>query len=323
MVLICNGPEIVLRCGSCCTEIHHNTSATTLGSLGRPRKPWARELAKTPEKSQVGTIAAQSVWPRLLTRMNQWMSSARIRRVAGEDRAPDQDNPHKLRSAAGSESDFRAICWESRRVLLSAHRASTFLCTSSGFVERSRPWPGRSVALSELIVQRHARGSRPTQRLPLRLTLGPVLRDLVLKVRASLPLALLRSLDGAHALFNDSTLLTVPARHGAPAPRGRRATASRHHGCGKHPCWSLRSCGTAPHWCLLLAMHRCLLDDVGCCCWRPIARSAWARHSRRVRMKPHARCNAHHRRTALRAIPMDMPASRPRPQRCSISLPAF
>jgi hypothetical protein len=90
MVLICNGPEIVLRCGSCCTEIHHNTSATTLGSLGRPRKPWARELAKTPEKSQVGTIAAQSVWPRLLTRMNPWMSSATIRQrrasVAGDAR---------------------------------------------------------------------------------------------------------------------------------------------------------------------------------------------------------------------------------------------
>src|SRR6516225_6788703 len=72
-----------------------NTSATTRASLGRTRKPWAGELAKTPEESQVGTIAAQSVWPRLPTRMNQWMSSARIRRVAGEDRAPDQDNPQK------------------------------------------------------------------------------------------------------------------------------------------------------------------------------------------------------------------------------------
>jgi hypothetical protein len=67
MVLICNGPEIVLRCGTCGAEIKH---------VGYdPGKPWpAAEagrrslglgaLAKTPEERQVGTIAAQSVWPR-------------------------------------------------------------------------------------------------------------------------------------------------------------------------------------------------------------------------------------------------------------------
>ena len=97
MVLICNGPEIVLRCGTCGAEIKH---------VGYdPGKPWPAaealgwELAKPPEESLVGTTAAQSVWPRLPTRMNQWMSSARIRRcragVAGEDRAPDKDNPQK------------------------------------------------------------------------------------------------------------------------------------------------------------------------------------------------------------------------------------
>jgi hypothetical protein len=87
----------------------------------------------------------------LPTRTGQWMSSARIRRVAGEARAPDQDNPQK-RGPRLAKNPIFAICWENRRVLLSAHRASTFLCTSSRFVERSRPWPGLSVALSELIV---------------------------------------------------------------------------------------------------------------------------------------------------------------------------
>ena len=90
MVLICHGPEIVLRCGTCGAEIKH---------VGyEPSQPWPAAkamgwaIAKGIEKNQVGTIAAHSAWP---TRMNRWTSSARIRRVAGKDRARDQDNPQK------------------------------------------------------------------------------------------------------------------------------------------------------------------------------------------------------------------------------------
>src|SRR5215469_4168408 len=113
-------------CGAARAASKSNTSATTLASRGRPRKPWAGGSPKALEKSQVGTIAAQRVWPRLPTRMNQWMSSARIRRGAGEDRAPDQDNPHKLRSAAGSESDNHAVCSENRRALLMGRQLASY-----------------------------------------------------------------------------------------------------------------------------------------------------------------------------------------------------
>jgi hypothetical protein len=66
MVLICNGPEIVLQCGACGTEIKH---------VGYdPGQPWPAaeasgwRIAKGPrEKSQVGTIAARNARP---TRMS-------------------------------------------------------------------------------------------------------------------------------------------------------------------------------------------------------------------------------------------------------------
>src|SRR5215475_7320953 len=58
MVLICNGSEIVLRCGTCGPR--SNTSATNLASLGRPRKPWAGGSPKALEESPVGTIAARN-----------------------------------------------------------------------------------------------------------------------------------------------------------------------------------------------------------------------------------------------------------------------
>jgi len=48
-----------------------------------------------------------------------------------------------------------------------------------------------------------------------------------------------------------------------------------------------------------------------------------AQSVRCVRMKPHARRDAHHRRAALGAILVDMTAPPPRPRRCSIALPAF
>src|SRR5262249_38207558 len=65
MVLICNGPKITLRCGTCGT-----------GSPGLGRSP------KALEKNQIGTIAAHSAWP---TRMNRWTGR---RRSVGVGQAP-------------------------------------------------------------------------------------------------------------------------------------------------------------------------------------------------------------------------------------------
>ena len=62
----------------------------------------------------------------------------------------------------------------------------------------------------------------------------PHQRCRLFKLRATLLLALLGRPDGAYALFNDSTLRTVPACHGAPAPRGRRATMDAAHTFARH-----------------------------------------------------------------------------------------
>jgi len=117
-----------------------------------------------------------------------------------------------------------------------------------------------------------------------------------------------------------STTRPVPARHGAPAPRGRRATMDAANTFARHcvvaaPLPAVFACGPAPlfvRWSRWLLLSADRAQSMG-----P------AQSGRRVGMKPHARCNAHPRRTALRAIPMDTPASRPRPHRCSISPPTF
>jgi hypothetical protein len=92
-------------------------------------------------------MPAHSAWP---TRMSQWMSSARIRRVAGEARPRIKTIP-KNAVRGRSESDNRATCSEDRSVLLMAGRTSTFLYTSSRLVERSQPWSGLDAMLRELI----------------------------------------------------------------------------------------------------------------------------------------------------------------------------
>ena len=62
MVLICNGPEIILRYGTCRTEIKH---------VGYdPGQPWPApkalgwRIAKGLEESPVGTTAARRAWRR-------------------------------------------------------------------------------------------------------------------------------------------------------------------------------------------------------------------------------------------------------------------
>jgi hypothetical protein len=60
MVLICNGPEIVLRCGTCGAEIKH---------VGYdPGQPWPAAEAlgwgvRTPEDGQAGTPAGLAEMP--------------------------------------------------------------------------------------------------------------------------------------------------------------------------------------------------------------------------------------------------------------------
>ena len=85
MVLICNGPEIVLRCGTCGAEIKH------VGyDLGQPW-PNAEALGWGVSQDPRGKPGWDHRCPECLAEIanqNEPMD-------AGEDRAPDQDNPQK------------------------------------------------------------------------------------------------------------------------------------------------------------------------------------------------------------------------------------
>ena len=127
MVLICNGPKITLRCGTCGTEIHH---------VGYdPGQPWpnAEALGWGVSQDPRGKPGWDHRCPECLAEIanqNEPMD-------AGEDRAPDQDNPHKLRSAAGSESDNHAVCSENLRALLMGRQLASYRHLSKESRERA------------------------------------------------------------------------------------------------------------------------------------------------------------------------------------------
>ena len=146
-----------------------NTSATTRASLGRTRKPWAGELAKPPEESQVGTIAAQSVWPRLPTRMNQWMSSARRLHASYSGRNLGRVSAwcSVNRSYSGViESHGRPSAWrcDSRLARYFAILCSSFArrsrsrCSGVLTTRRTRSSTTRPCALSQCVTVRQRQG---------------------------------------------------------------------------------------------------------------------------------------------------------------------
>jgi hypothetical protein len=95
-------------------------------------------------------------------------------------------------------------------------------------------------ALAQALFQ-EAEHMMDAKRLDSKLTLGLIFSDFKFKLRPSLPFALLGRFDGAHALFNDSTSLTVPARDGAPLPRGR--------------CPTMDAANTLARHCVIAALH--------------------------------------------------------------------
>ena len=102
-VLICNGPEIVLRCGTCSAEIKY---------VGYdPGQPWLAaealgwRIAEGPRGKPGWIIAARNPWPRLAIRMNRWMSSATIRRRPTCDPLDLIDPKHTIFARVGVLDD--------------------------------------------------------------------------------------------------------------------------------------------------------------------------------------------------------------------------